>query len=77
MFKSRRKKSEEEARLDPEYRPTNELHAEGEEEVNRKTNLPLGFVITISVLIILIIACIIIIYVSGGPLAWDGSSSIN
>lgn len=69
MFKSRRKKVEEEAKLDPDYRPTKDLHAEGEEEGKTKGNFPLGFVITISVLVVLIIVCIIVIYISGGPLS--------
>lgn len=69
MFKSRRKKAEEEAKLDPDYRPTKDLHAEGEEEINRKANFPLGFVISIGVIVVLIIVCIIVIVVSGGPIS--------
>jgi len=71
MFKSRKRKLEEEAKKEPDYRPTKDLHAEGEENNDSKGNFPLGIVITLGVLILLIIASIIVIMLSGGPLPWN------
>lgn len=71
MFKTRSKKIEEEAKKDPDYRPSKDLHAEGEEEGNFKANFPLGMIITLGVIIVLIIVSIVVIMLSGGPLPWN------
>lgn len=71
MFKSRKRKLEEEAKKEPDYRPTKDLHAESEENSDSKGNFPLGIVITLGVIILLIIASIIVIMLSGGPLPWN------
>ena len=74
MFKSRKKILEEEAKKDPNYRPTKDLH-EDNEEVNKKIEIPFTALIVLGVIILLIIACIIVIFSLGGPIK-DVSSSI-
>lgn len=71
MFKTRHRKVEEEAKKDPEYRPTKDLHAEGEEENDFKSNFPLGMIIAIGIIVLLIIVCVVVIQISGGPLPWN------
>lgn len=69
MFKTRHNKVEEEAKKEKDYRPTKDLHAEGEDD--EKSNFPLGMVITIGIIVVLIIVCIVVIQLSGGPLPWN------
>ena len=64
MFKTRARKVEEEAKKDPDYRPTEELEAEvpeGEEE-NSGYNFPVIPLVIVGVLVLIIIALLIIIF---------------
>lgn len=71
MFKSRRRKAEEEAKKEKDYRPTSELEAD---ETNVKdenkgwSGFPLSTIIIFSILVVLIIVCIVCIYAFGGPI---------
>lgn len=58
MLKTRQKKLEEEAKKEPDYIPTKELHAE-EEKPDYK--VPWTGLIIIGVILLLIIICIIVI----------------
>lgn len=60
----RSRKVEEEARLDPNYRPTSELQEEGEKP---KIEVPWTALIIVGSLLVLAIICIIVIYALGGP----------
>ena len=60
----RSRKVEEEAKLDPDYRPTSELQEEGEKP---KIEIPWTALIIVGVLLVLIITCIIVIFALGGP----------
>ena len=64
MFKSRRKKSEEEARQDANYRPTKELEAEEEKP---QYDVPWTGVILIASLVAIIVVAVVIMFVFGGP----------
>lgn len=64
MFKSRRKKAEEEAKLDENYVPTKDLEAD-EEKPNYY--FPWTGLIIVGVLLVIIIVLIILIFVLGGP----------
>ena len=64
MF-NRNKKLEEEAKKEKDYRPTSELQEEGEKP---HIEVPWTALIIIGVLLLLVIACIIVIYSLGGPL---------
>ncbi|MDR0934861.1 MAG: hypothetical protein LBM03_00965 [Erysipelotrichaceae bacterium] len=70
MFKTRNKKVEEAAKLDPDYRPTKELKPDEEIDEDNKPRFPLGIVLTISIIVVLMIVCIIVINLTGGPLPW-------
>lgn len=68
MFKSRRRKAEEEAKKEDDYRPTSDLEAD---ETNVKdenkgwSGFPLSAIIIFLILVILIVVCI---YAFGGPI---------
>jgi len=67
-MKSRKKVLEEEAKQDPNYRPTEELEVDESqlsEEEKGHVEIPLTAIIIIGILILLIIACIIVIAVVG------------
>jgi len=57
-FKSRRRKCEEEAKQDPDYRPTKDL--ESTEKIE-KSETPWTAIILIGVLVLIAIVCIIVI----------------
>ena len=61
----RSRKVEEEAKLDPNYRPTSELQEEGEKP---KIEVPWTALIIVGSLLVLAIICIIVIYALGGPI---------
>jgi len=61
MFKSRRRIAEEEAKKDPNYIPTKDLKAEGDEEAH--IQIPWTGLIIVGVLVLLMIACIVVICV--------------
>ena len=61
----RSRQVEEEAKLDPDYRPTNELQAE---EERPQIEVPWTALIIIGVLLVLVIVCIIVIFALGGPI---------
>lgn len=61
----RSRKVEEEARLDPNYRPTSELQEEGEKP---KIEVPWTALIIVGSLVVLAIICIIVIFSLGGPI---------
>ena len=59
MFKSRRKKAEEEAKLEEDYRPTEELEADEEKVEYSFPRVPL---IVAGVLVLAVIICLIVIF---------------
>ena len=59
MFKSRRKKAEEEAKLEEGYRPTEELEADEEKAEYSFPRVPL---IVAGVLVLAVIICLIVIF---------------
>ena len=61
----RSRKVEEEAKLDPNYRPTSELQEEGEKP---KIEVPWAALIIVGSLLVLAIICIIVIFSLGGPI---------
>ena len=61
----RSKQVEEEAKLDPNYRPTSELQEEGEKP---HTEVPWTAFIIVGVLLVIAIICIIVIFALGGPI---------
>ena len=61
----RTRKLEEEAKKEKDYRPTSELQEEGEKP---HIEVPWTALIIIGVLVLLVIACIIVIYSLGGPI---------
>lgn len=61
----RSKQLEEEAKQDPNYRPTSELQAEEEKP---HIEVPWTALIIVGVLLVLAIVCIIVIYALGGPI---------
>ena len=61
----RTRKLEEEAKKEKDYRPTSELKEEGEKP---HIEVPWTGLIIIGVLLLLVIACIIVIFSLGGPL---------
>ena len=61
----RSRKIEEEAKLDPNYRPTSELQEEGEKP---KIEVPWTALIIVGSLLVLAIICIIVIFSLGGPI---------
>ena len=60
----RSKQLEEEAKKDPDYRPTSELQAEEEKP---HIEVPWTALIIVGVLLVLAIVCIIVIFALGGP----------
>ncbi len=76
MFKSRRRKAEEEAKLEENYRPTKTLEADESnvsDDEKGWTKFPLSAIIIFSVIVVAIIICIILIICFGGP--FDASNS--
>ena len=71
MFKSRRRIAEEEAKKEENYIPTEELLSEDDKTnpSGGKIEFPLVPVIIMGVLVLAIIACIIVIIATGGPVA--------
>jgi len=59
MFRRRSKILEEEAKKDPDYRPTSELKAEGDDKPEYR--FPWTILIIAGVLIVLMVICIILI----------------
>jgi len=70
MFKSRRKQLEEEAKKDPNYRPTKELEVDTtglSEDEKPHNEIPWLGIIIFGAIAILMAICIVIICVFGGP----------
>ena len=63
MFKSRRKKAEEEAKLEENYRPTEELEAEEVEEGDNKVSFARGPLIVALILLGIVAILMIVIFV--------------
>ena len=61
----RSRKVEEEAKLDPDYRPTSELQEEGDKP---KFDIPWAALIIVGSLLVIAIVCIIVIFAMGGPI---------
>ena len=61
----RSRELEEEAKKEPDYRPTSELQEEGDKP---KIEVPWSGLIVIGVLLVLVIVCIIVIFALGGPI---------
>ena len=61
----RSRQVEEEAKKDPNYRPTSELQEEGEKP---KIEVPWTALIIVGSLLVLAIICIIVIFSLGGPI---------
>ena len=61
MFKRRSKILEEEAKKDPDYRPSDELKAEGDDSPHYR--FPWTMLIIAGVLVVLMVVCIIVITV--------------
>ena len=71
-MKSRKKILEEEAKKDPDYKPTEELEADESmvpEEEKEQSKFPLVPVIVMGVLVLLIIGCVITLLCLGKPSA--------
>ena len=60
----RNRQVEEEAKKDPNYRPTSELQEEGEKP---HIEVPWTALIIVGVLLVIAIVCIIVIFSMGGP----------
>ena len=60
----RSRQVEEEAKKDPNYRPTSELQEEGEKP---HIEVPWTALIIVGVLLVIAIVCIIVIFSMGGP----------
>lgn len=71
MFKSRRRIAEEEAKKEENYIPTEELMSDDDKAnpSGGKIEFPLIPAIIMGVLALAIIACIIVIIATGGPVA--------
>ncbi len=74
MFKSRRKICEEEAKKDPNYRPTKDLEVDESQlsdEEKGHFELPLTAIIIFGVIIVLVILCFVMINIFGGPVVTE------
>lgn len=69
-MKTRKKTLEEEAKKDPNYRPTEELdedESQLDEEDKKRSRIPLTPIIIIGALVVLIIVCVVVIFCLGKP----------
>lgn len=77
MFKTRKQKCEEEAKLDPNYIPTKDLKVDEsaiQDDPEDSKKFPWVPVIVMGSIVVLMVICIIVIMAMGGPVDVTSSS---